>query len=85
MAPGSHFFLNDLSALFHPMIAFAEIVKELFRSNRCDCSFLLLYKKKGFELFHCHFLIFLPTKASIFSPPITSPLCEKRHTRVEKH
>ena len=35
------FFLNDLSALFRPMIIFAKIVEELFDSNRCDCSFLL--------------------------------------------
>ena len=35
------FFLNDLSALFRPMIIFAKIVEELFHSNRCDCSFLL--------------------------------------------
>lgn len=43
MALGGHFFsqLSPLSALFHPMIVFAEIVEELFRSNRCDCSFLL--------------------------------------------
>ena len=57
---GHFFFLNELSALFRPMIIFAKIVEELFHSNRCDCSFLLC--RRVLNYFTAIFLSFFQHK-----------------------